>query len=57
METKEFKVIEWLRKIRDEHYEESKNKTWEEDRREISDAAADTMKTIEVIRTAKTKRP
>ncbi|MEW6238852.1 MAG: hypothetical protein AB1656_26000 [Candidatus Omnitrophota bacterium] len=56
METKEFKGMEWLRKIRDEHYEETKNKTWEEDHQEISHAAADMVKSIEEIRTAKTQR-
>ena len=47
MKTERFKVLEWLRKIRDEHYEAAKSKTWEEDRKEISDKAKEMTERIQ----------
>lgn len=54
MKAEEFKVLEWLRKTRDDHFEETRNKTWEEDRREISAIAEEITEEIRKRKTAKT---
>jgi hypothetical protein len=46
MQTETFKVLEWLRRIRHEHYETAKSKTWEEDRKEISAKAKEMTEQI-----------
>ncbi len=50
METKPYKVMEWLRAIRDEHFEQIKNQSWQEDHQTISDTAKRTVEKIERIR-------
>ncbi len=54
MKAKEFKVLEWLRRTRDDHFEQTKNKTWEEDQREISAKAGEMTEEIRKRKTAKT---
>jgi hypothetical protein len=55
MKTERFKVLEWLRTIRDEHYEAAKNKTWEEDRNEISAKAREMMEEVRARKAEKTR--
>jgi hypothetical protein len=50
METKPFKVMEWLRSIRDEHYEEQKTQPWQDDNNNISQIAKKTNQRIEQIK-------
>ena len=53
MQAETFKVLEWLRRIRDEHYQAAKSKTREEDRQEISAIAEEMTEQIWRRRAAK----
>jgi len=54
MKNERFKVLEWLRTIRDEHYEAAKSKTWEEDGKDISTKAKEMMEEIRRRKTTHT---